>query len=309
VQRYAYLWISPAEGTYINNAITSTKYYISNKQENIHGLDFIKNVDNYYLYENQNSLPIAYYMKDNIIDLNQKPFEMQNDFLSKLDTRSSNEQYLYNVLTQNPLVKCEKTIKYGEDWTGAYYEIEALEDTDIYLYSDYILSIFLDDKPIYEGYAINAYKKTGIINIKKIKKGEKIELSVRTKSDLIEIEPSVAQIYVVDYKKTDEVLQNSINNNKFILNEVNNTGLTGNVDFKEDGYLVFSIPYDENWQIKVNGRIVKTESINKTFLATRLNKGVYDIEIKYNPPSSTYTGGGITIISILVIFVLIRKYN
>ena len=53
---------------------------------------------------------------------------------------------------------------------------------------------------------------------------------------------------------------------------------------KNDELLFLSIPYDEGWSFRVDGKPAECEKIAKGFMALRIGKGQHEIEMKYFPP-------------------------
>lgn len=53
---------------------------------------------------------------------------------------------------------------------------------------------------------------------------------------------------------------------------------------EDDGYLITSIPYDENFKVYVDGKNTTYEKVNTAFLGMKLSKGMHEIEIVYHAP-------------------------
>jgi uncharacterized membrane protein YfhO len=60
--------------------------------------------------------------------------------------------------------------------------------------------------------------------------------------------------------------------------------ITGAIESAEDGYLITSIPYDDNFTIQVDGEEVKLLKVNTAFLGAKLPKGEHSISISYQAP-------------------------
>ena len=60
--------------------------------------------------------------------------------------------------------------------------------------------------------------------------------------------------------------------------------LTGNINMGENGYLITSIPYDENFAVLVDGKECAAELVNEGFLGAKLEKGNHEILIRYKAP-------------------------
>lgn len=72
----------------------------------------------------------------------------------------------------------------------------------------------------------------------------------------------------------------------FILNRTLTKGnrIAGNIDMKKDGFLVTTIPYEENFQVLADGEAVSYEKVNTAFLGLPLKAGTHHIEIIYHAP-------------------------
>ena len=63
-----------------------------------------------------------------------------------------------------------------------------------------------------------------------------------------------------------------------------NSVLKGNIETKEDGYFITSLPIQDGYEVYVNGKKQVYETVNKSFLGFPLPKGNHDIEIKFTAP-------------------------
>ena len=76
-------------------------------------------------------------------------------------------------------------------------------------------------------------------------------------------------------------------------------GITGVVSAERDGYLITSIPYDENFVLKVDGRETPLFRANTVFLGAKISSGEHQISLEYHAPGRT-AGGWCSIIGILL---------
>lgn len=61
--------------------------------------------------------------------------------------------------------------------------------------------------------------------------------------------------------------------------------IKGSVNAMEDsGYLITSIPYDENFEVLVDGERVACEKVNTAFLGLKMDKGKHEVTITYHAP-------------------------
>lgn len=64
-------------------------------------------------------------------------------------------------------------------------------------------------------------------------------------------------------------------------------GISGVVSVEKDGYLITSIPYDENFVLKVDGRKTNLFRANTSFLGARISAGEHQIVLEYHAPGRT----------------------
>ncbi len=109
------------------------------------------------------------------------------------------------------------------------------------------------------------------------------------------------------YYNSDEFLKayDELRDGQLDIYDYGNGWVKGHIDVAEDNKILFtSIPYDEGWEIKVNGE--KTEPLrllDGAFIGISLPKGNYDIEFKYHVPGFK-TGLLISLISIGILIIL-----
>ena len=68
--------------------------------------------------------------------------------------------------------------------------------------------------------------------------------------------------------------------------------------------LFLSIPYDEGWTVKVDGKKVKAQAIGKAFLGLKLEDGTHDISLSYVSPGFR-TGLVISAVSLILFLILL----
>lgn len=286
VQMDEQLWITSFSGTFFNYSMAGVKYYITkDKIENneIFGFEFVEKYENLYIYKNKNAFNIGFYLAENIEE-SYNPFKMQNEFLKGIsnsskkaynDTNIQDKQFFQNIKNSDVL-ECEKNLidSKSDDEKIIKYKVKAKKDCNIYLASDHDLQVYINDEPLFKNYSNIWSYETGIKQIKYLKQNEEIEFSVVAKQNL-----DLLYIYVSDNEMIEQALGNK-NTNCFKNVQINKNGLIGEAHFEDDGYLTFGIAYDDCWEIFVDGKKAKKEAIAGCFLGVKLEKGVYDVEIK-----------------------------
>lgn len=105
-------------------------------------------------------------------------------------------------------------------------------------------------------------------------------------------------IYTLDY---DVIKNHHETLNPFIVDkkQTKDHRIIGDIDMKEDGYFVLSIPYDQGFQVTVDGKKEEYYKVNTGFLGLPLQKGNHHIEIVYEAPYFRI-GKWISIIAIML---------
>lgn len=286
VQMDEQLWITSYSGTFFNYSIAGVKYYITkNRLENneIYGFEFDEKYNDLYIYKNKNAFNIGYYLSENVEE-SYNPFKMQNCLIESLTGKNNrnfnknedfNDKYFQKIENSNVL-ESEKKITFNKK-TKEYiikYKVKAKKDCNIYLASDYDLQVYIKNEPQFENYSNIWSFETGIKQIKNLKKDEELEFTVTTKQNL-----ELLYIYVSNNEEIQKVLD-SKNKNNFNNVKIKKHGITGTANFLDDGYLVFTISYDNCWKIYVDGKEEEKEAVDGCFLGVKLKRGTHNIEIK-----------------------------
>ena len=54
----------------------------------------------------------------------------------------------------------------------------------------------------------------------------------------------------------------------------------------KDGYMITSIPYEDSFTVKIDGKKRNYEKVNTAFLGLPLEKGNHEVEIVYHAPGA-----------------------
>ena len=111
--------------------------------------------------------------------------------------------------------------------------------------------------------------------------------TIKVKINLLEDSIKLRNAYF--YYEDKEALKNwyqQVSESKCKIRKVTSSHLKGEVDLKED-YLVFSIPYEKEWKVYIDGTQVETEKAINMLLTVKVGKGKHSIEMKYVPAGRT----------------------
>ncbi|WP_455684061.1 YfhO family protein [Thomasclavelia sp.] len=121
----------------------------------------------------------------------------------------------------------------------------------------------------------------------------KIEFS-KGRYDLSDI-----KVYTIDYN----VIKNRSQEIDSFNGVYNQNGMVANgeINVKEDGYLVTSFAYQNGYKILIDGKKVNNECVNKAFLGAKISKGKHQIKIMFKPPMKNI-GFIVSTLGILLVF-------
>lgn len=80
--------------------------------------------------------------------------------------------------------------------------------------------------------------------------------------------------------------------------------ITGHVNVRDNGYFLFTIPYDKGFKVILDDKEVEYELVNDSFIGFKIDEGEHKIELKFNAPLLNY-GKISSIISFILIGTLI----
>lgn len=116
------------------------------------------------------------------------------------------------------------------------------------------------------------------------------------------------ELYALKYKEIANI-KNGVD--EFKINDYIKDGFTGTVDVANDGYFMFTIPYDKGFKIKVDDKQIGYEKVNKGFIGFPINKGMHNIEIIYEAPylvlGKNLSALGIILFIIIIVFDIKKK--
>lgn len=87
------------------------------------------------------------------------------------------------------------------------------------------------------------------------------------------------------YKSIEEKGMN-LYQSEFIIDKRGSKGnrITGMINVKKEGILITTIPYDENFEMLIDGKRVDNEKVNIGFLGCKIGEGEHKVEIVYHAP-------------------------
>ena len=238
-------------------SLEQNKYYdlininkVSSTRGFLYGLSYIDS----YLYKNPYALSLGYMVSNKSkTNFNCLDFECQNVIMNNM---IGFENDIYEIETVNGFIE----IKNNKD----FYIL--IKDKDIHNPFDLCIDDICQNITMISNRVLFVENKYNIGDIVKI---------YNNSSNINDIK--VAYIDLDKFKQNHEILKtNQLNITKFKENYIK-----GNIDVENNNVLFLSIAYNENFNIKVDGKRVEYYKLFDNFIGIDLEEGYHDIEIEY----------------------------
>lgn len=287
--------ISYYSGNKITDSLFGIKYHIYLNESNVpEEYELVNSLtiegNSVDIYRNPNALSLGFMVNKNILevpkDLNALQYQ-SNIFKSMAN---SDKEIFKNI----PL-----TEEYGT------YLFDNTEELGICFYTAIDSSNGYNNATLYlDGHSLNKKEDSEIVCIDP-SYNEKLMLSYSNLSDRQHLGTFAAYYNDEVWKDTIQSLkEQELNITKF-----KGTLIKGSVtSTKEKNILFTTIPYDENWDVYVDGKKVKTHKLLNALLGIELEEGTFTIELKYRP-KQFYLGICVSIISFLTLLFIHKKFS
>ena len=123
-------------------------------------------------------------------------------------------------------------------------------------------------------------KHGGVLYVGYLQEGQQVKFENGDEED------DTPTIKLAAYRMNTKVLREVLNklSEQHMQNvSSNSTHIEGHISMKEAGQVVLSVPYEEGWQVCVNGEAVETGLFGDCFMTVTLEPGEYDITMDYDP--------------------------
>ena len=285
----------------IFNIMFGNKYYITTDKAPV-GYTKIKEQNNIKLYTNNDVFTLGY-ATNNIMnekDYNKLKYPYNNlALLNNIITKTSNTKTTY----KNTLIKTSPKIynpanakvtnnkyefKLDKDTAYKINKAEHNENIKIIKFNmDYTENCKIGDTMI----TINNVSNKLTCKGWKYHNKNYVFTYVLSPSENLNINISKGQ-YIISNIETYEINYNDLKNIKqthdeFKINKQETKGdiIKGTINVtKDNSYFNLAVPYDEGYNIYVDGNKISYEQTNTAFIGFKIDKGFHNIEIKYTSP-------------------------
>lgn len=254
------------------------------------------------IYENLNALSLGYMISDNS---------------KKFIERFVSEKKYTNFDYQNLILKT--MVNSDDDYFKPYnitsvdkinYQVEITNNQNFYVIVPLIeignkftnVDIYINDI-FKKSYTI---KDFGVFLVENTYGEQTINLSIYVYDS--ETRLGFPAVYYLDNEKLTEAI-NELKQNQLIIEKQKNNYIKGSIEATKDKSVLFtSIPYENGWIVKVDGKKVDYYDVYETFIGLDLTEGTHTIEFIFYPPGFKL-GVLISLITLILFVIFIWKEN
>lgn len=297
-------------GTTFADSFMGLRYMISQYDETFKPYIPVYNYNDKYVYQNPCALPLAFTMNNSVRDINMEetnPFVLQNNIASKFNNTyyeiyrpvQVSNVVLTNVNQEDNIYKKKNVDE------EAYIDIILSVKSNDFIYMNFLAPEEQDTSITVNGMEKEPYftiydwsvRECGYFN-----PGEEIVVRIGLNQDEIEIDE-----YQFYYENQDilRTWYKDSGNVKSEVEKITSSHITTNIEVENDTDLVvFTIPYEKDWVIKVDGQKVEAEKVLDALIGIDAGKGKHVIEMRYIP-RGLIAGLPISIISFITTFCVV----
>ena len=306
--RFNYYLTSP-----VNSCITAVNYILAkNKYLEDPDYDLVKEEEFSKLYKSRYPLSIGYMLPMSIKSWDPQsdnPFENLDDYVAAATEGKVEKVFISKG--SGDLVDSgtysyydsENEIDVGlldEGGTGSVtveYEADTNEKYYMYVETTYAEEVNIERGDTDDDISVSE-DCGSIVNVGVLRKGEPLKAKIQYQEG--ETGRITCYVCTLDYKAWNRAYE-MISSNQLVVTNATDSYIRGVVNARGDGVLVTSIPFEEGWTMKVDGKKREiSELTGGAWISTTLSDGMHEIELSFMP-LGFIAGVIISIASILVL--------
>ena len=291
------------------------KYLLSQYDETSKPYKSLYSNDGKYIYCNPYALSLGFGMDESVkyARMTEKdPFKLQNDIAGRFsqtnyqiyrpvkvsEVKLNNVSEERNVYTRIDPDK-EASIEYilsitSSDFIYMYVDAPKIQNTNLYINGDEKGNYFSEyEWSVREG---GYYKPGDLISIKFMVEDDSLEI------DNAYFYYESKQVLKAWYKDAVSTTCN--------VSKITSSHLKVDADVSEaNDYIVFTIPYEDDWSVRVDGEKVKPVKVMDALMAIKVSAGKHEIDLRYYP-KGLMVGLPISVLSLATTFCIeLSKYR
>lgn len=304
--------------TPLTNVLLNVKYNIRR--------DGDKNYNNFYivslheemeLLENPFETSIGYGISGNLEDwvyTSSYPFRVQNRFVeSAYDMDPLFYEYdipmpsSHDCTLEPTSNNGEYKISYGESFEdNIVFEIPVKANKDLYLHYD---GSRVANAVVKVGEETRANKKMNseVFHVGLVEEDTTLTVQFKLKDD--DLKTGVIRLSLASFDNEHfERVHKTMMEQAVEVTSYTSDSLSGMISLKEDGLILFSIPYDTGWTVELDGEEVETYPVADGLLAVNAKKGDWKVEMRFVPPGFR-EGAMMSVVGVIIFIFVIVSYK
>lgn len=301
--------------TPFTNTLLNVRYLIKrNGDLDNYAYDYLNNIDGTIVYENPYPSAIGYAVSNEVKKWNRDagmPIIVQNMLIENMTGEKAIFEECYPEIMVSS-EKCDteinnKYITYTPKSSGSVdFSASFIADgaNDYYIHCKgnniYKLRIYVNGSELgYDRY------QGQIFHVGKLEVGDYVSVDYTYNSATAGSSGTASMyVYTFDEAKYQKAYQKLVRN-LMSVDEYDDGYIHGKINVPEGETLFTTIPFDEGWKVKVDGKAVGYYKTAGAFIGVDMTPGEHEIEFKYTP-SGLYAGIAISLYSLLL-FVLVGQ--
>ncbi|MCR4789334.1 MAG: YfhO family protein [Lachnospiraceae bacterium] len=271
------IWTYYNQGsTVFTDCFLGVKYYISRFDTTIKPYESVFSHDGKdshagdmtaYVYKNPYALPLCFGMKDEQLaaDMSDENlFEIENE-MAGMPIYTDAAPLIENVTTDDEIS----------------VDVNVTKECNLYFYAtapDYQgAALFVNDEPAEEYFSVSRWN---IVNIGKYEPGETVNVKLKATGGPITVDRMY--IYAEDLSMIP-VWYELASKDAGKLTKITSSHLTGSINVTDSDRIVFTIPYERSWKVKIDGQDAETAPAFGALLSLTAAPGEHTIDMTYIP--------------------------
>ena len=326
------IWAFYNQGsTAFTDSFLGVKYFASRFDTTDKMYSPLFNTEDTWVFENENVLPFAFIAdadKIQEVDINTKDlFSIQNSIAKAFDYDDDiySEAQINEIRVCGDIVVPDEFKDHAESGNSSIVYINKTESDEI-SYVEFDVLVSESGRNLY--FYFSAPNKQGArIYVNGIDWDdyfsdwrwaiEKAGMFPGGDTVTVRIESTADEITVNDYYIYEEDLNKladwrgcaaNLGADSVSLEKISSSHIKGEFNASKSGKLVFSIPYEKGWKIKIDGNSVKQTEVLGALMSIDVSEGYHNIEMKYIP-EGILVGTLISLTSLIILLVLLFTQN
>ncbi len=297
-------WIQYKGTTPVVDTLFNIKYIVC-EEESYFGYKYMRSEDYSRIFENPYAISLGFMIQDdlNYLEEEKNPVKLQEQLINKM-LGKTNDKYYLPINSGMPIeenvgmVEEEKTKKKDNEQKETYtvkhyyqkdskqkatliYQIQMVADGPCYLYVDSDQYYYTDIRVNEKSLELSLSDMGDVHYLGEYKAGETVKVELQFVQEYLDI--SKVFFYQLD-QEAFQVAVEELKKNALAVTKYTDTQVEGTIKAdKEKSILYLSIPYDEGWQLYVDGQRYTTKPVYGGFLGVELEPGKHQIRLKYVP--------------------------